>query len=301
MKRVFSVLAILAALAADTVPSVQAAGLARVANTTLKMPATPPAYGFQVVKAFGDLLFPSPVAIVTPPDETNRLFIVEQRGRIAVITNLAQPTRSVFLDLTARVTTDAINGDERGLLGLAFHPGYATNGYFFVYYSTTTNTALGVGLHERLARFQVSPGDPQRARPDSELPLITQFDEAANHNGGDLHFGPDGYLYISLGDGGGLYDAFGNSQRIDKGFHSGIIRLDVDQRPGNLPPNPHAAVNTNATGAANYFVPADNPWIGATSFNTRAVDPQKVRTEFWAVGLRNPWRMSFDPVTGLLY
>lgn len=301
MKLVFSCLAILAAFAAISRPGVQAAGLARVANTTLKMPPVPPAYGYQVVKAFGELLFPSPVAIVTPPGETNRIFIVEQRGRIAVITNLAQPTRSIFLDITARVTTDAINGDERGLLGLAFHPGYATNGCFFVYYSTTASTALGTGLHERLARFQVSPADPQRALPDSEVPLFTQFDPAANHNGGDLHFGPEGYLYVSLGDGGGLYDQFGNSQHIDLGFHSGILRLDVDQRAGNLPPNPYPGVNTNANGSANYLIPADNPWVGATSFNTRAIDPQNVRTEFWAVGLRNPWRMSFDPVTGVLY
>ncbi|MBL9136421.1 MAG: PQQ-dependent sugar dehydrogenase [Verrucomicrobiales bacterium] len=263
--------------------------LERVPNLSLRVPWTPPVYGYAVEPALGGLRFTNPVAIVSPPGETNRLFVVEQRGRIAVVTNLAAPTRTVFLDIVNRVAGGQPT-DERGLLGLAFHPGYATNRQFFVYYSTVG--ALG----QRVSRFEVSSDDPNRALSSSELILITQTDEAGNHNGGDLHFGRDGYLYVSLGDEGNQNDAFNNSQRIDKDFFSGILRIDVDQRPGNLPPNPHPAVRVGT-----YSVPADNPWVGATAFNGRSVDPAAVRTEFWAVGLRNPWRMSFDPETGDLW
>ncbi len=124
---------------------------------------------------------------------------------------------------------------------------------------------------------------------------MRQLDEASNHNGGDLHFGPDGYLYVSLGDEGGQNDGFNNSQIITNDFFSAILRIDVDKRPGSLPPNPHPAATTY------YAVPPDNPFVGATQFNGLPVDPARVRTEFWAVGFRNPWRMSFDPDTGLLY
>jgi uncharacterized repeat protein (TIGR03806 family) len=262
----------------------------RVANTTLQMPATPPSYGYTTTNAFG-LSFQDPLAIVQQPGQTNRLYIVEQAGRVVVITNLIAPTRTVFLDISGLAQYRP--GEEEGLLGMAFHPNYSANGYFYVFY-TTRGTR-----YDRLSRFQVDPADPARALPGSELILINQFDEAPNHNGGDLHFGPDGYLYVSLGDEGGGGDTYLNSQRIDKDFFSGMLRIDVDKRPGNLTPNSHAANNIN--GAFNYSVPADNPFVGATSFNGRAVDPANVRTEFWAVGLRNPWRFSFDPVTGYLY
>src|SRR5262249_29174701 len=109
-------------------------------------------------------------------------------------------------------------------------------------------------------------------------------------------FGPDGYLYMSVGDEGGGNDAQNNSQRIDKDVYSGILRLDVDQRPDSLSPNPHPAIH-----AGTYKIPPDNPFVGATSFNGLPVDPTLVRTEFWAVGMRHPWRMSFDNVTGLVY
>ena len=115
-----------------------------------------------------------------------------------------------------------------------------------------------------------------------------------------MHFGPDGYLYISVGDEGSQFDGFHNSQRIDKNFFSAILRIDVDKKPGSLPPNPHASVPTD-TGVARYAIPPDNPWVGATSFNGLPVDPAAVRTEFYAVGLRNPWRFWFDPPTGELW
>ncbi len=269
----------------------RAAAAERPPAASLSLPPSPPAYGYQTERLFPSLTFSDPVAFAVPSGETNRLFIVEQRGRIAVIANLAEPSRSVFLDIASRVAGGTPT-DERGLLGLAFHPGYATNGQFFVFYSAMTN---GV-LHERLSRFHVSASDSNVADPDSEVMLIAQRDDAPNHNGGDLHFGPDGYLYVSLGDEGGQRDSNNNSQRIDKDFFSGILRIDVDRSAGSLTPHPHPSVFPGA-----YGVPPDNPWIAATEFNGQPVDPAKVRTEFWAVGLRNPWRMSFDPYDGTLW
>ena len=155
---------------------------------------------------------------------------------------------------------------------------------------------VGAARVERLSRFQVSPSNPNLANPLSEQILLEQVDDFGNNQGGDLHFGPDGYLYVSLGDEGGGDDPQSNSQTITRDFFSGILRIDVDRKPGNRAPNPHPAVN-----AGSYLVPADNPFVGATSFNGAPVDPAKVRTELWAVGLRNPWRFSFNPPTGKLW
>lgn len=261
----------------------------RAANTTLAFPQEPYNYSFQ--NAFPGLVFDGVVAFATPPGETNRLFVVEKDGRIQVITNLANPNKTEFLNISSRV--DA--GGEGGLLGLAFHPGYATNRQFFVYYTLQATSAQGSGLHDRLARFQTLGTNPNRADANSEVVFISQYDRADNHNGGDVHFGPDGYLYLSLGDeGGGGFDQYGNTRTITRNFFAGILRLDVDKLPGNLPPNSHPA------SSANYFIPADNPFVGATSFNGVTIDPSTVRTEFWAVGLRNPWRFSFDVETGRL-
>ena len=273
----------------------------RVQNTTLRLPPAPPVIGYATSNAFPGLSFTDPVAIAAPPGETNRLFIVEQTGRIIVITNLAEPRLTVFMDIAARVRS----GGEQGLLGLAFHPGYRTNRYFFIFYTVNTNgnqTFLGDATrHDRLSRFQISESDPNQGTPASEVVLINQRDEEGNHNGGDLHFGPDEYLYVSLGDEGDANDSRNNSQRIDRDYFAGILRIDVDKRSGSLAPNPHPAVVINNEGEANYAVPPDNPFVGATSFNGQPVNSGLVRTEFWAVGLRNPWRMSFDPVTGWHY
>ena len=273
----------------------------RVANTSLKMPSVPSSATYAFEPAFGALSFTDPITLATPPGERNRLFVLEQAGRIAVITNLASPNRTVFLDISSRIQGGG-GGDERGLLGMAFHPGYATNGYFFVYYSTTTTTTAGTGLHEQLSRFQVSGSDPNQAAPESEVPLLVMYDEAPNHNGGDVQFGPDGLLYVSLGDEGDGNDSLENTQRIDKDFWSSILRLDVDVpfRPDSLMPNPHPA-NAVAPGGIQYRIPADNPFVGATTFQGTAVSPASVRTEMFAIGFRNPWRFSFDSVTGQLY
>ncbi|HUL51043.1 MAG TPA: PQQ-dependent sugar dehydrogenase, partial [Candidatus Nitrosotalea sp.] len=252
--------ALFASLLCSTIVWPQPAGLTqRVPNTTLQMPPAPPSFGYTTVRILPSLTFNQPVCVASPPGETNRLFVLEKTGSIVVITNLASPTRTVFMSLTVDAQS------ESGLIGLAFHPGYATNRYFYVFYSLDLATSQGNGLHQRISRFQTSASNTNQALPGTELALITQFDTAGNHNGGDLHFGPDGYLYASLGDEGPQYNGALNSQRIDKNFFSAILRIDVDKRPGNLLPNPHPANTTN------YFIPADNPYIRLTSFNGVAV------------------------------
>lgn len=267
--------------------------LTRVANLTLtNLPPAPPVYGFTASNAFPGVSLITPIALATPLGETNRLFILERAGRLVAITNLAAPNRTLVMDLSSRVDS----GCENGALGFAFHPGFATNRYFYIFYSTWAMTS-SIGLHQRISRFEMTATNANVALTNTELPLLTQFDEACNHNGGCLQFGPDGYLYASLGDEGDQNDFYNNSQRIDKDFFSGILRLDVDKRATNLAPTTHPAL----MGATNYFIPAGNPFVGATQLNGAAIDTNKLRAEFWAVGLRNPWRFSFDPETGVLY
>jgi glucose/arabinose dehydrogenase len=269
--------------------------LQRVPNTSLQMPANPPTIGYSTTNAFPNITFTNPVCIASPPGETNRLFIVEKKGVIAVITNLAAPSRTTFLNIANKVIYlgDTSVFDEQGLLALTFHPGYATNGYFYVWYTA----GPPANRRDVLARYQVSSTDPNRADTNSDVRIIEQDDQDDNHNGADLHFGPDGYLYVSLGDEGGGYGSWGNCQLINSNFFAAIMRIDVDNRPGNLPPNPHPALPS----LTNYSIPFDNPYVGATSFNGSIIDPLTVRTEFWAVGMRNPWRFCFDPVTGMMY
>jgi glucose/arabinose dehydrogenase len=249
---------------------------------------------YRTENAFTGLSFNQPLAIVAAPGETDRVFIVEKPGRIQAVSGLAAtPRKEVFLDLSARVLTSS----EQGLLGLAFHPDFAANRYFYVFYCTTASTSAGTGAHNRLSRFTALAAPATNADIlATEVPMISQFDEAGNHNGGDLHFGPDGYLYVALGDEGGSNDQYGNSQRIDKDFFAGLLRIDVNQRADNLAPNAHAAVH-----AGTYRVPFDNPFVGAIRFNGATVNPANLRDEFWAVGLRNPWRFSFDVPTGRLF
>ncbi len=269
----------------------------RVPNQTLNMPLELPAdpsQSYSIEDALGGMAFNQPMSIRSPPGETNRLFVSERPGYIVVVTNMASPTYTPFFDISSAVTTTG----EGGLISFAFHPDYANNGYFYVYYALDTTTPLGSGFHLRLSRFQVSGTNANWANANTEQVLFTQRHRANNHNGGDLHFGADGYLYLSLGDEGGGNDPYNNGQRIDGGFFSSVMRLDVDMHPGSLAPNPHPAINGSAT---NYAIPPDNPFIGATEFNGLAVNAHEVRTEIYAIGLRNPFRMAFDPVTGRLY
>lgn len=266
---------------------------------TPPVPPPLPPMPYALEEVFGGLPFSQPLAIVAAPGETDRLFVVEKTGTIQVLTHLDQPKpeKQAFLNLVERPDGKLDDKGECGVLGLAFHPEFARNGRLFVDYSLR----IGGALHQRLSSFQVSARDPQAADPASEQPLITQRDPAANHNGGDLHFGPDGFLYISVGDGGGANDVFNNARYINKDFHAAILRIDVDRKPGSLSPNPHPAVARDANGAAFYAVPADNPFVGATKHHGEAIDPATVRTEIWATGLRNVWRFAFDAPSGRLF
>src|SRR5215831_12349157 len=241
--------------------------LQRAPNITLKMPQVPQSFGYKTVPAFGALAFNTPVGVHTPVGETNRLFVVEQGGRSFVITNLTAPSKTLFLDLSRQVLAGPISG----LFALAFHPGYATNGLFFVGYNLNTQTADGSGPHYRVSRLSVSAQDPNSALTNSELPLITQR-YTGNGFCDDLLFGPEGYLYIAVAD--PAMDAGGTPQTITSNLYGGILRIDVDKRPGNLTPTPYPAVTTN------YAIPADNPFLGATSFNGAPVDPAAVRMEY---------------------
>jgi hypothetical protein len=166
------------------------------------------------------------------------------------------------MDLASR--TDPV--DEGGVLSMAFHPGLRPMASF-VYYTLRTETGAGNGVHDR-TRFSVATSDRDHALTESEVPLISQFRRGSVHHGGDMDFGPDGYLYVSLGDESGGGDTWNNGQMIDRNFFSAILRIDVDQRPGSLRPNPHPAVSIN------YAIPPDNPYVGATSFNSRPVDEE---------------------------
>ncbi len=245
-------------------------------------PKQEPIVGFGLTNAFGSFKFVQPVGMATPPGETNRLFVIEKPGRIMVIPDLRNPVPEVFLDLR-----DVTEGSyiEAGLLGLAFHPGFATNGFFFV-----NRTKLTVAFYDQLSRFQVSATNSNRADASSEVVFISQQDESNSHNAGDIHFGPDGYLYISVGDDGpGPKEKPDHVQAIDKGLFGGILRIDVDQRADNLKP-----AGTDVP----YAIPRDNPFVGATQFNGWPVIPAEVRTEFYAVGLRNSFRFCVDEQTG---
>lgn len=219
---------------------------------------------YSLVEAFPNLSFSRPVDFQSPNDGTSRIFVVEQEGRIKVFAPNTS-TSAVFLDLTELVEY----GGERGLLGLAFHPDYANNGYLFLDY-----TKKGSG-ETVIARYQVDGGDPSKADPDSAEVLLTVDQPYSNHNAGQIAFGPDGYLYISLGDGGSGGDPDGNGQDLTTLLGS-ILRVDVDNNEGNM----------------KYAIPESNPFYENTN---------GYKEEIFAYGLRNPWRMSFDPVTGWLW
>ncbi len=222
---------------------------------------------FEVEVAFENLFFDRPVDLQHAGDGSGRLFVVEQAGVIQVFANdPAVAMSTIFLDINDRVRDQ---NNEEGLLGLAFHPDFANNGFFFVSY-TASNPRRSV-----VARYSIEAGDPNRGDPNSEVVIIEAAQPAGNHNGGQIAFGPDGLLYIALGDGGGANDQFGNGQNRTT-LLGAILRLDVD--------NPDAG--------RNYSIPGDNPFAGNTS---------GFREEIYAYGLRNPWRFSFDPVTGLLW
>jgi len=283
-----------------------AAPLTRQENTTLNFPSASPEEGdYAVVNAFGNLSFNAPIAIASPEGDTSHVFVVERSGKLQRV-NLANNTKTEFLDLRAWVLSqgwDLPTESEQGFLSVAFHPNYTQNGYFFVFYSV----AISGQNHQRIARLTATgtPGNFLAATtcdPSTHVSLITQRDEATNHNGGDMHFASDGYLYISLGDEGKAHDFYNNGNFINKDFFSAILRIDVDQLPGNLLPNAHTQGNSTSHSSAvhpnTYKIPADNPFIGKTSHQGKTIAANSIRTEIWVTGLRNPWRFSFDPPTG---
>lgn len=300
------------ATATATVSISLAPGL-RIDNPALAFPPAPPPTVFTLVDALPGVTFSEPIGLATQPGDTRRLYVLERMAKIRLVPDVtaAAPAQKLFLDLqtaiAGRTPAETIeNGAnfENGLLGLALHPQYSTNGYLYVAY---TVRIAGID-YQRISRFRVSASDPDAADPASELVLLQQLDEGDNHNGGDLHFGPDGYLYYAAGDEENPNDFRQNSQRLDKDFHAGIFRLDVDKRAGNLEPTPHAAIPTTG-GLARFSVPLDNPfvplarggsWDGVWN-GVPITDSAKLRMEYWAVGLRHPWRMSFDALTGDLW
>ncbi|MDP9363908.1 MAG: PQQ-dependent sugar dehydrogenase [Chloroflexota bacterium] len=211
--------------------------------------------------------FQQPLQVVDANDGSGRLFVVEQTGTIRIVRN-GQVEPEPFLDVSDRITAE---GTEQGLLGLAFHPNYAENGTFFVGY--TADEGEGAG-DNTVARFRVSADDPDRADPDSGEVLLAVPDPYGNHNGGQVMFGPDGYLYAGFGDGGSRADPEENAENPSR-LLGKILRIDVDDALDGEP----------------YGIPADNPFA----------DGEEGAPEVWAYGLRNPWRFSFDRETGDLW
>lgn len=238
---------------------------AAVITAQSELPAQPPASAVDLVPVVTGLV--RPLYITDAGDGTGRLFVVEQGGKIWVVED-GQKLETPFLDVAALVSPEATTPagyTERGLLGLAFHPDYAENGVFFINYTDVSgNTAI--------VRYEVFADQPNVANPDSATVILTVQQPYANHNGGHLIFGPDGYLYIGMGDGGSQGDPQGNAQNLGS-YLGKILRIDIDDESGL------------------YGIPTDNPFVGRDD----------ALPEIWAYGLRNPWRFNFDRETGDLW
>jgi uncharacterized repeat protein (TIGR03806 family) len=232
---------------------------------TSRLMGSPDPMPLEAERVFPNLSFNRPLEFTFAPDDSDRVFVVEQEGLIHVFPNRQDVTDTrIFLDIREVVSRD---GNEEGLLGLAFHPNYRENGEFCVYYSTRPRASI-------VSRFRVSANDPDRADRGSEERLMKIEQPYGNHNGGCIRFGPDGFLYIGLGDGGSAHDPHGHGQNLQTLLGS-ILRIDVD----------------NQAAGKKYAVPGDNPFV----------DRNAARGEIWAYGLRNIWRMSFDRATGDLW
>ena len=220
----------------------------------------------KIVKAFPEISFNLPVDLQYAPDNSDRIFVVDQQGFINVFPNDSSVTSSnVFLNISDSISRA---GNEEGLLGLAFHPNYKENGFFFVYYSS-----IG-GPKSIIARYTVSDTNANKANQSTKKIIMEIEQPFRNHNGGQVAFGPDGYLYIALGDGGSGGDPKGNGQNR-KTLLGSILRINID-----------------VADSIQYSIPADNPFFGNDS---------SWREEIFAYGLRNPWRFSFDSETGQLF
>ncbi len=234
--------------------------------------------------AYPNLKFNRPLAMIEAPDGTHREFVVEQDGRIWILPadrNGSEP--KLFLDISDRNTHV---DNEEGLLSLAFHPQFKTNGKFYIFYSHPSTPK-----HTILAEWQVSKTDASKADPATERVLLSVKKEPQNwnHNGGTILFGPDGYLYLSIGDGGAGYDPRDAAQKLNN-LYGKIIRIDVNSKTDGL----------------EYGIPKDNPFVDVSKQGELKADPldqtaDVTRQEIWAYGTRNMWRMSFDRETGELW
>jgi glucose/arabinose dehydrogenase len=204
----------------------------------------------------------APLSATHAGDGSGRIFVAEQGGTIRIVRD-GKLVETPFLDIADRITS----GGERGLLGLAFHPDFPTDPRLFVNYTDTSGDT-------RVSSFTVDPSDPDRADPSTEVRLLFVDQPFANHNGGALAFGPDSFLYIGLGDGGSGGDPQGNGQSLAT-LLGKVLRIDVD----------------SAQGDRRYGIPDDNPFVAGDG----------AQPEIWSYGLRNPWRISFDRLTGDLW
>lgn len=219
----------------------------------------------KIIEAFPALSFTRPVDFQVGSKNDNNVFVVTQRGIIWVFENDIETTvKHSFLDIQERIDD---RSNEEGLLSVAFHPNYESNGYFYVNYTTKNSTTV-------ISRFQVSPTNPSLANSNSEKILLEFEQPYGNHNGGQLAFGTEGYLYIGVGDGGSGNDPHGHGQNLNSILGT-VLRIDVDP----------------VASGKNYEIPNDNPFVNHPTY----------REEIYAYGLRNPWRMSFDAVTGTLW
>lgn len=206
-----------------------------------------------------------PLFLTAPPGDSARIFVTEKRGTVQILNRNTGALVSTFIDIRPLVST----GSEQGLLGFAFDPQYATNRRFYLSYTDTNGNSI-------IARFLANPNNPNQALPTADHVILTVSQPFSNHNGGMITFGQDGFLYIGLGDGGGAGDPDDHAQNL-RDLLGKLLRIDISQSG----PSPMSA----------YTVPPSNPCVGQTG----------VRSEIWSVGLRNPWRFSFDRLFGDLY
>jgi glucose/arabinose dehydrogenase len=231
--------------------------------------------GLEAPRAFANLTFSSPVAMLQAPNDASRWFVVEQGGVIRTFANDPDAMAAAdFLDISSRV----LAGGEAGLLGMAFHPDFATNGRVYVNFSEQ----VGGQIRSVTAEFTSMDGG-QTLDSTTERDLFVANKPETNHNGGNLAFGPDGFLYLGLGDGGGAGDPAGNAQNPRR-LLGKMLRIDVDSRPGGAP----------------YGIPVNNPNVGNALCNADGTSTASC-PEIFATGFRNPWRWSFDRQDGTLW
>src|SRR5262245_44308001 len=231
------------------------------------VPAPGPPQGLSLrlerVNSTVSLVFP--LFLAAPPGDSTRIFVIEKRGTVQILDRNTGALASTFINITPLVST----GSEQGLLGFAFDPQYATNRRFYLSYTDTNGNSV-------IARFLANPNNPNQALPTTDHVILTVSQPFSNHNGGMITFGQDGFLYIGLGDGGGGGDPDGHAQNLND-LLGKLLRIDISQSG----PPPLGA----------YTVPPSNPCVSQTG----------VRSEIWSLGLRNPWRFSFDRLSGDLY